>query len=147
MGNDIMSQKAKKEIVKAQINELIRLKTETLSAENKALKERMAQLEEEINRLHNESRELSDEEISCKAGRIIIDAQKTAQNIISDAKEQAKLIEQASNDRLSSLQINAKAAESAVIKLKLESRAAGAELDKSLEEIRAVINALETDKN
>ena len=90
---------------------------------------------------------LSDEEISCKAGRIIIDAQKTAQKIISDAKEQAKLIEQASNDRLSSLQINAKAAESAVIKLKLESRAAGAELDKSLEEIRAVINALETDKN
>ena len=147
MSNDIISQNAKKEMVKAQINELIRLKTAALSAENKSLKERMAQLEEEISRLRNESREPSDEEISRKAGRIIIDAQKTAQKIISDAKDQAKLIEQASSDRLSSLQVNAKAAESAVIKLKAESWAACCELDKSLEEIRAVIKALESDKN
>lgn len=148
MSNDFMSQKSKKEMVKAQLNEFIRLKTESVCAENKALKDKINQLEEELNELRGQKQETTgDDEISRKAGRIIIDAQKTAQKIISDAAKKAEKSEKDAMDRLTSLQLSAKAAENALIRLRSERLATCTELDESLNKIRSVINALEFDKN
>ena len=118
MSNDSMSKKEKKEMVKAQLNELIRLKTEALSTENSMLREKTAQLERELEQLRSEGQEpVSEESLSRRAGMIIIDAQKTAQKIINDAKEKADSIARESEYRLSSLQSSAKAAERAVLRL------------------------------
>ena len=145
MSNDSMSKKEKKEMVKAQLNELIRLKTEALSTENSMLREKTAQLERELEQLRSEGQEpVSEESLSRRAGMIIIDAQKTAQKIINDAKEKADSIARESEYRPPSLQPTAKAAERAVLRLKAASMTTEESLDESLKEIRDVIMSLES---
>ncbi len=84
----------KKEAVKAQIRELIRSKTAPLEEDNRRLSEEISRLEAELDTARAEQDALiaamdGDQAVLRKAGRIIIDAHRTAQRIISDAEAKA----------------------------------------------------------
>lgn len=95
----------KKEAVKAQIRELIRSKTAPLEEDNRRLSEEVSRLEAELAEARAEQDAMiaaagGDEAALRRAGRIIIDAHRAAQMLISGAEEKAAQAEAAAQQHL-----------------------------------------------
>ncbi len=143
MDNDFISRDERKESVKAKLRELIRSKVEPVAEENRVLREEIARLKEQLDEKGvAEGVYTHDDELSRRAGRIIIDAQAAAQKIIAEANKEAGEIIEKSRMQAEDLLKNVKMAEESISALKSKSDMAAIQLDTSLREVKALARRL-----